>query len=157
MTTPIRFYISWMPLSTTFLSPILSVPSMDGLDFKFDVEPHFGRSRFISRVDLAVIDRKRTQIARGYGMIINRSRMGDAFHQIMDEDDAETASFSLTIFDKFGRIKSRLVDDEYHKGSGVWGRELNEGMIIFIYEIEVEPPVRLLLPFFFRRNPELCI
>lgn len=42
------------------------------------------------------------------------------------------------VFDKFWTIKDFLVDDKWHKGSGVWGREIDEGeVVLFIGEIAV--------------------
>ena len=34
-----------------------------------------------------------------------------------------------------------FVENEYHKGSGVWGRELDEGMLLYALSVLVEKEV----------------
>ncbi|KAJ7721720.1 hypothetical protein DFH07DRAFT_760315 [Mycena maculata] len=52
--------------------------------------------------------------------------------------DGELFTIASTLFDKYGEIRPWLVDDEYHKGSGVWGRELNEGRLVFVISVSVK-------------------
>lgn len=47
-----------------------------------------------------------------------------------EEQDLHKAYFE--VFDKYGSIKDFLVDDEWQKGSGVWGREINEGDVVLV-------------------------
>lgn len=42
------------------------------------------------------------------------------------------------VFDKYRSVRDFLVDDKWQKGSGVWGREINDGvMVLFIGEVAV--------------------
>jgi hypothetical protein len=47
--------------------------------------------------------------------------------------------FSMTIFDTNGRIKPPIHQIKSQKGTGVWGREINNGTIAYIEEIRVHP------------------
>lgn len=51
----------------------------------------------------------------------------------------------MRILDADGRVREDIVDDEYHKGTGVWGREINNGMIMVVFEIQVLDRVRRIL------------
>ncbi|CCM00041.1 uncharacterized protein FIBRA_02067 [Fibroporia radiculosa] len=68
---------------------------------------------------------------------IVRWRCGDQFLRIMDEESQELHEFSVKLFDKNGHLKPELVDDEYHRGSGCWGREMNRGTIIYVEDVRV--------------------
>lgn len=59
----------------------------------------------------------------------------------MDDESDELHQFSVKLFDKNGMVKPEIVDHEFHKGSGVWGRELNHGMMIYVDTISVKPEV----------------
>lgn len=43
------------------------------------------------------------------------------------------------VFNKFGKVWPWIGDvaDEWNRGSGVWGRELDEGMLILVGDIEI--------------------
>ncbi|KAK7032909.1 ankyrin repeat family protein [Favolaschia claudopus] len=63
------------------------------------------------------------------------------FLETMDVDN-ELFAIGSALFDKYGEIRPWLVDNEYHKGSGLWGRELNEGKLIIIRCVSVDPAYR---------------
>ncbi|EIM79952.1 uncharacterized protein STEHIDRAFT_172939 [Stereum hirsutum FP-91666 SS1] len=53
-----------------------------------------------------------------------------------EEQDLHDAYFE--VFDKYRSVRDFLVDDKWQKGSGVWGREINDGvMVLFIGEVAV--------------------
>ncbi|KAJ7116328.1 hypothetical protein C8R44DRAFT_627744 [Mycena epipterygia] len=68
-------------------------------------------------------------------------RCDGIFLEVMDID-TEMFTIASALFDKYGEVRPWLVDNEYHKGSGVWGRELNEGKLIFIFCVSVDAPYR---------------
>ncbi|KAJ6570250.1 hypothetical protein DFH09DRAFT_1154477 [Mycena vulgaris] len=70
-----------------------------------------------------------------------RHRCSGMFLEVMDID-TELFTIASTLFDKYGEIRPWLVDNEYHKGSGVWGRELNDGRLIFVFCVSVDLPYR---------------
>ncbi|KAJ6460369.1 hypothetical protein C8R47DRAFT_994153 [Mycena vitilis] len=64
------------------------------------------------------------------------------FLEVMDVDH-ELFTIATALFDKYGELREqRLVYNEYHKGSGVWGRELNKGRLVFVLSVSVDPPYR---------------
>ncbi|KAH8099639.1 hypothetical protein BXZ70DRAFT_240010 [Cristinia sonorae] len=50
--------------------------------------------------------------------------------------------FWSKLFDKHGFVKRELVRHEHHKGSGCWGWELNQGMLVYVDVVWVDPPYR---------------
>lgn len=73
--------------------------------------------------------------------VIDKPACRDDFIEIMDGLSKEMADFALKLFDKYGKLRPELVENEYHKGSGCWGRELNDGIIIYVVSVRVEPQV----------------
>ncbi|TRM60524.1 hypothetical protein BD626DRAFT_504273 [Schizophyllum amplum] len=61
-----------------------------------------------------------------------------SFFELLDSKSAELSDFGAKVLDNNMNVYSKLVDDEYHKGTGCWGREMNEGSIMFIHELEVD-------------------
>ena len=53
----------------------------------------------------------------------------------------ERFDFASTVFDQLGLVLNELVDHEYAKGSGCWGRELNKGSLIYVDAVRV--PVKV--------------
>ncbi|KAF7375117.1 Ankyrin repeat family protein [Mycena sanguinolenta] len=59
--------------------------------------------------------------------------------------DVETELFTITsaIFDKYREVRPWLVDNEYHRGSGVWGRELgDDGNLIIVLCVHIDAKYR---------------
>lgn len=86
------------------------------------------------------------QVATLDALLINRFKLMGDFLSVMDEESDELQKFAFGVFDMEGKIKSKLVEHEHHKGSGCWGRELNDGMLIYVSTIHVEPEVRAKTP-----------
>ena len=81
-------------------------------------------------------------IARISGLEINRRFCRGAFHDLLDEESDELMRFSLALFDANGMLKNEFTNDDYHKGSGCFGRELNQGLIFYLDTVEVDKEVR---------------
>lgn len=111
--------------------------------FRFECKAHHRQSRALTYIWLTVASANRAKVATVFALSINRYALRDRF-QILGERDYELAEFSTTLFDKFGRMKSCFIDDDYHKGSGVWGREMNDGRIMFVFHVTVEPSVSVI-------------
>lgn len=69
-------------------------------------------------------------------------RCDGIFLEVMDVD-TELFTITSTLFDKYGDVRSWIVDNEYHKGSGVWGRELNDGKLIIVLSVHVNAEVQI--------------
>jgi hypothetical protein len=57
------------------------------------------------------------------------------FLAIMDSESDELQKFGVALFDRYGRIKSSLVDG--NRGNGCWGFELNKRDIMYVLDVEV--------------------
>ncbi|KAJ7183103.1 hypothetical protein C8R46DRAFT_507637 [Mycena filopes] len=84
--------------------------------------------------------------------VLVKSRCSNIFLEVMDID-TELFTIGSALFDKYGEIRPWLVREggerdgtpvgnEYHKGSGVWGRELDLGRLVFVFCVSVEPQYR---------------
>ena len=68
-------------------------------------------------------------------------RISGEFLRILDNESQALSDFAFALFDKFGKLKPEFVDHEYYKGSGVWGRELDDGVLYYILEVKVKNEV----------------
>ncbi|KAL6302447.1 hypothetical protein BKA93DRAFT_736745 [Sparassis latifolia] len=62
------------------------------------------------------------------------------FHQVMDsdmEDRDELEMMGRVLFTKYGEVRPWIVEDEQLKGTGCWGNELSDGMLIYILSVRV--------------------
>ncbi|KAJ6460373.1 hypothetical protein C8R47DRAFT_933520, partial [Mycena vitilis] len=75
----------------------------------------------------------------GVSAVRVKHRCYGMFLEIMDVDE-ELFTISTAIFDKYGELRASFMDNEYHKGSGVWGRELDTGRLVFVLAVSVDPP-----------------
>ncbi|KAJ7510312.1 hypothetical protein B0H11DRAFT_1183595 [Mycena galericulata] len=94
-------------------------------------------------LELSIRHPKYSEIGTVTAVLIHRGRCysDGMFLEVMDAD-GELFTIASTLFDKYGQVRSWLVDDEYHKGSGVWGRELNAGRLVFVFCVSVKEPYR---------------
>lgn len=68
--------------------------------------------------------------------------------EILDNEGPEIARFARTLFedgDEYGHgcFRSELANHEYLKGTGVWGRELDRGMLLYVQTVRVYEKVRV--------------
>jgi hypothetical protein len=73
---------------------------------------------------------------------INRAACSGNFFMIMDSHE-EAHDFATALFDNHGRIQAALLNDEYKKGLGTFGEELNRGNMVLITGIDVKEKVRI--------------
>ncbi|KAL1666990.1 hypothetical protein GGF50DRAFT_125193 [Schizophyllum commune] len=59
------------------------------------------------------------------------------FLEYLDAKSAELSDFGEKVLDENLNVYLKLIDHEYHKGTGCWGAEMNEGDIVYINSIEV--------------------
>lgn len=60
----------------------------------------------------------------------------------MEEPTNDTYELALHVFDRWGYLKSQFYDHPVKRGTGVWGRELDVGKILFIEKLIVHPDQR---------------
>ncbi|CAI4213881.1 unnamed protein product [Parascedosporium putredinis] len=78
------------------------------------------------------------QIGEALGFIISRSAIRLEFRDIMEAPHKGTMDLALDLFDRYGRLKEEIREHALRKGSGVWGKELDEGNLVLIEDILVE-------------------
>lgn len=90
-------------------------------------------------------------IARAMVLFVDRLRVFDNFLHLLAleakvQDDDIIRQFSSDLFDKFGRLQPQIVDNEYHKGSGCWGREMDDRQIklVFVHPFQFVSVVRVI-------------
>ncbi|KAL1688093.1 hypothetical protein GGG16DRAFT_60704 [Schizophyllum commune] len=64
------------------------------------------------------------------------------FLEYLDAKSAELSDFGEKVLDENLNVYLKLIDHDYHKGTGCWGAELNEGDIAYINSIEVGAEAR---------------
>lgn len=64
------------------------------------------------------------------------------FHLIMDESElSELSEFAFWLFDKRGQLKPEFTANEYQRGTGAFGQELNDAILLYVPSVIVEPEV----------------
>ncbi|TRM60525.1 hypothetical protein BD626DRAFT_571597 [Schizophyllum amplum] len=65
------------------------------------------------------------------------SRLAGHFFNVLDEKSSELADFGSKVLDNNMKVFTQNVENDYHKGLGCWGYEMNEGDIIYVHELDV--------------------
>ncbi|TCD68464.1 hypothetical protein EIP91_010750 [Steccherinum ochraceum] len=73
---------------------------------------------------------------------IFRRKCRGSFLATMDDESDELQKFGVKLFDKNGILKPEFIENDYHKGSGCFGDELNQGTIVYVEKVEVKPQYR---------------
>lgn len=77
-----------------------------------------------------------------HGKIINRGPIRGTFYEDIEEPTEHTSAMGFDLFDRWGNLKVDFFQHDIKKGSGVWGKELNQGDIFLIEEIAVQKDYR---------------
>jgi hypothetical protein len=127
------------------MSPLLQPLDLTQCKASFEVEPHDEHPRVLEHIFLTITHPLRRSahqpipIAWLTAFRIRPYAANAEFLAIMDSESDELQQFGATLFDRYGKIKSTLVDGR--KGNGCWGPELNRQDIIYIMDVKVEPKV----------------
>ncbi|KAF8066502.1 ankyrin repeat family protein [Lyophyllum atratum] len=65
-----------------------------------------------------------------------------SFLEVMDDHSDELHQFSITLFDKFGRVRPFLLEQGNRRGTGCWGSELNNDQLIYVLDMNVNEKYR---------------
>ena len=121
-----------------------SVPQLNLADVRFECrETDPASKRFIKHIRLTATHPYHGNLGTLEAYKIERTYTLKAhFHEFLDAKSDELAEFGRKILDNDMNVYRKIVDDEYHKGSGRWGDELNEGRIVYVRSVVVNPSVR---------------
>lgn len=117
--------------------------TLDDCIAAFTVEEDYDYPHILKRINCEVEHPTHPNVASLSAFQIDRRRCRGQFLQVMDDESQELHEFSVKLFNKFGHLKPELVDNDYHKGTGCWGREMDRGMLIYVESIEVNPSVSM--------------
>lgn len=120
--------------------------ALDQCDVKIEAALHDEHPRALKHVYVDAIHPFLGRIGSLKAIQINRNRCNGELMMIMDEESQELCDFALALFDENGRLRPELVDHESQKGTGVWGRELDTGMLLYVLSVRVDIEVRGFLP-----------
>ncbi|KAF7289319.1 Ankyrin repeat family protein [Mycena indigotica] len=121
------------------MNPILN---KNELKIRTKLQDHREHPRAIQEVSVTVTHPQHKTVATLSAWRLDRPYFCDRFLQILDEEIDEMHEFSATLFDKYGNVQPHLVEPGYRSGSGCWGRELNEGVLFYIFWVSVEEALR---------------
>lgn len=85
-----------------------------------------------------------SEVKVGYcsAKLIRRSIICRNFLEMMHEPSGELSNFGAALFDRYGRLKAEFKTHQVKKGTGIWQDELDEGDILFIDRLHIEPRYR---------------
>ncbi|KAJ4142534.1 hypothetical protein NW754_009976 [Fusarium falciforme] len=107
---------------------------MSGLPFPDD----FADLRWLERIDgLAFV--KGNRIGYCDAKLIRRLQIHHKFWVAMEEPTRQTSELAFELFDRYGRLCKEFREHPVHRGTGVWGSELDGGDIILFESIRIEP------------------
>lgn len=122
--------------------------------------PHsvYPRDAPLQYVHVSISHGKAGEIGHACALQIRRHMYPNAhqFIESLDNDSLDMYEFVTTVFDKSGNLRSDLMEDDYLKGTGVWGRELdNGGTLLYVKSVRVKEEVTV--PWTIQRIPKLII
>ncbi|KAH9878825.1 hypothetical protein J1614_002259 [Plenodomus biglobosus] len=77
--------------------------------------------------------------------LIDRSQCFDFYDDLGNgpkKNMAGASDMAFTLFDRYGRLQEQFIYQQFQKGNGVWGRELDSGLILVINTIFIDRPFR---------------
>jgi len=82
---------------------------------------------------------KDEDVAQVFAQIVDRTDCRHRFHAEMSAPEpGDLGEFAWSLFDKRGNLRKELQCHDSHKGSGVWGEELNDGYLVLISFVRVD-------------------
>ncbi|CDO74398.1 hypothetical protein BN946_scf184392.g9 [Trametes cinnabarina] len=85
--------------------------------------------RILKHIHLDAVHPTRGAIRSLTALRIDRDAFRGNFFDVLDDESDELPTFATSLFDSFGRLKPELVENDYLKGTGVWGHELDQGLL----------------------------
>nr|GAT49088.1 ankyrin repeat family protein [Mycena chlorophos] len=126
-----------------FLLPTtMSTIDKDRLSLKIKTKGHYEYPRHIQEITLTAKHPQHGEVASLFAWRLVRPLFGDRFLQILDEDHQEMHDFSSSLFDKYGKALPYIIEPGFRSGSGVWGQELNEGLLFYVMMVSVPEKFR---------------
>ncbi|KAI1798318.1 hypothetical protein LXA43DRAFT_1088432 [Ganoderma leucocontextum] len=106
------------------------------------IKPHYEYPRALQHVLIHATHPDHGRVGSLTALKINRMLIQGEFLMVMDSDSQELSEFATTLFDRLGHLKPEFIEHEYQKGSGVWGRELDDGFLLYVLSVNVHQNYR---------------
>ena len=127
----------------------MSTPSRDQYTFKVFTVPHYEYPDELKHVFVEVFHATDGEVGRLQALQIKRCcrPSGACIFEILDDEGPEIGRFARTLFeveDGFGHthLRPEFITHEHLKGTGVWGRELDHGILLYVETVRIYERVR---------------
>ncbi|KAF9221335.1 hypothetical protein BS17DRAFT_768642 [Gyrodon lividus] len=120
----------------------MSTINIDDCTPTFTVTPSYESPRVIENIVLTLHHPKAGKVGEIEASNIHRFNAGDKLLYALDAESDDLLQFGSTVVDKRGFFRPWLIENEYHKGTGCWGAEMdkNRGPILYISEVTIINP-----------------
>ncbi|KAG5717938.1 Proteasome subunit alpha type-4 [Termitomyces sp. T112] len=115
---------------------------LDDCSFSFSMQGNYDHPRIFRNINLKVTHPELGHVGSLYAVKILRHLCENAFLEVMDDHSDELQQFSLALFDKFGRVKPWLYQPGNRRGTGAWGKELDNSTIVYVLNAFVNDKLR---------------
>ena len=108
-----------------------------------DVRITAGRPDFVRHFNFSASHNQQSNVAFIDAISVDRRHICvcENFYIHMNEEAKPLRDLAFRLFDKFGRLRPEFVENERKRGTGVWGRELDEGVLLYVTSVRVAPEV----------------
>ncbi|KAF7295980.1 Ankyrin repeat family protein [Mycena kentingensis (nom. inval.)] len=120
----------------------MSTLDKSSLKIFFKEKDHYEHPRVLKDLTVIVKHPAHGEVASLTARRIVRNACPGDFLRVLDEETDEMATFSTKLFDKYGKVLPEHIELGYQSGSGCWGRELDEGTLIYVFWVSVEEQFR---------------
>lgn len=117
---------------------------LDECSFSFAMKGDDEHPRIFKNIDLKVTHPKLGRIGSLYAVKILRHLCGNAFFQVMYDHSDELQKLSLKFFDKSGHVKPWLYRPGVRRGTGAWGKDIDDSTIVYVLNMFIDDQVSVL-------------
>ncbi|KAE8396832.1 hypothetical protein BDV37DRAFT_93183 [Aspergillus pseudonomiae] len=102
------------------------------LKIEIVISPHVWRDNITAKCT-----HKGKVIGRAIARFIYRAMITKNFWEKLDEYSQDTGYVAWTVFNRYGFLREKFKSHPVHRGTGVWGSELDDGPLLLIEEVYV--------------------
>lgn len=117
---------------------------LDDCSFSFSMKGNDDHPRIFRNINMKVTHPKLGRIGSLYAVKIMRHLCGNSFLGVMDDHSDELQKFAVAFFDKNGHVKPWLYRPGVRRGTGAWGKEIDNSTIVYVLDMLVNKKVSVL-------------
>ena len=103
----------------------------------FEVVPHATYPLALQHVFVHAVHPECGCVGSLEALRINREPRKGEFLTIPEGGSQPLPELVATLFDKAGNLKREVIEREQQEGTGIWGPEFNQGLLLCLLSIEV--------------------